>query len=137
MGITHPVSVYNAENNLEAELICVYLGNNGIEEHPMLDESLAGYWMFGTLPEIHKPQVWIDQSDVEAARPLLAEYEREVVRRRKMTPEVNTDTVDVVCEECGKTSTFPASKTGTIQDCSHCRAYIDVGDEERFDLADS
>ena len=137
MGITRPVSVYNAENNLEAEMICTYLGQNGIEAYPTLDESLAGYWMFGTLPEIHKPQVWVDQSSVEAARPLLIQYENDVVRRRARSNESDNGTIGVVCEECGKTTTFPAAKLGTVQDCSHCSAYVDVGDEEPFDWSDS
>jgi ribosomal protein S27E len=137
MAITNPVAVYNAENNVEAELICTYLDQNGIEAHPTLDDSLAGYWLFGTLPEIHKPQVWIDQSNVEAAKPLLEEYERQAVRRRSTRDEPHTGTIEVLCEECEKTTIFPASKKGTVQDCSHCGAFVDVGDDEPFDSSDS
>jgi hypothetical protein len=140
MGIDHPVAVYTAENNVEAQQLCEYFGQYDVEAYPTLDDSLAGFWTFGILPGIHKPQVWVDQSNVEAARPLLIEYERELRRRRPTSDASQTasaGSIDVVCEECGKTSSFPASTKGTVQDCSHCSAYVDVGDDESFDWSDS
>ena len=139
MAIKHPVAVYTAENNIEAHQLCTYLEQSGIEACPTLDDSLAGFWTFGVLPGIHKPQVWVDESNVEAAQPLLADYEHEVVRRRatvNAAQAAETGSIDVVCEECEKTTAFPASKKGTTQDCSHCGAYVDVGDEP-YDWADS
>jgi hypothetical protein len=140
LAISHPVAVYNAENNIEAQLLCAYFDQHGIEAYPMMDESLAGFWSFGILPEIHKPQVWVDKSNVDAAQPLLVEYERERLRRRSThlnDQDLAASSIDVVCEECGKTTSFPASKNGTTQDCSHCGAFVDVGDEEPFDWSDS
>ena len=67
MAISHPIAVYNAENNVEAQMLCAYLDQNGIEAYPTLDDSVVGFWSFGVLPEIHKPQVWVDKSKVEAA----------------------------------------------------------------------
>ena len=32
--------------------------------------------MFGLLPEIHKPQVWVDRASVAAAEEVLAKYEQ-------------------------------------------------------------
>jgi hypothetical protein len=130
MAITNPISAYNAENNAEAHLLCNYLEQNGIEAHATLDESLAGYWSFGILPEIHKPQVWIDKSNAAAAAVLLAQYETDLARRRtdRAAKESNSSPIDAVCEDCGKSTTFPASKNGTVQDCSHCGAFMDVGD---------
>lgn len=37
-------------------------------------------------------------------------------------------TIDAVCEECGKPSTFPASQGGTVQDCPYCRKCMDAPD---------
>jgi hypothetical protein len=82
MAIAYPVAVYSAENNLEAELLCTYLGNNGIEAYPTWDESRVATWMFGNLSQVHNPQVWVDQTNVEAAAPLLINYERERSRRQ-------------------------------------------------------
>ena len=138
MAIPNPVAAYNAENNAEAHLLCNYLEENGIEAHATFDESVVGLWAFGSLPEIHKPQVWIDKSNVEAAASLLAEYEHARSQRRlKASSQQDAEgTVDVICEDCGKTTLFPASKNGTVQDCSHCGAYVDVGDEPE-DFSDS
>jgi hypothetical protein len=131
MAIKDPISAYNAENNAEAHLLCNYLEQNGIEAHATFDESLAGYWAFGVLPEIYKPQVWVDKSNVAAAAALLAEYERDRLRRRSLQESAQDagSTIGAICEDCGKTTLFPASKNGTVQDCSHCGAYIDVGGE--------
>jgi hypothetical protein len=140
MAIDHPVAVYSADNNLEAELLCTYLANNGIEAYPTWDESRVATWMFGNLSQLNNPQVWVDQTNVEAAAPLLVEYEGERKRRQsKVDASKASDaaSIDVVCEECGKPTSFPASKNGTTQDCSHCGAFVDVGDEESFDWSDS
>lgn len=130
MAISKPVAVYNAENNIEAQLLCDYLEQHGVEAYPTLDESVA-FWSFGAVPEIHKPQVWVDEANVAATQQLLAEYEQER-RRRRLTAEKDvhtvSDSVAAVCEDCGKTTVFPASQNGTTQDCSHCGAYVDVGD---------
>jgi hypothetical protein len=130
MAIKDPISAYNAENNAEAHLLCNFLEENGIEAHVTLDESVVGLGPLGMLPGIHKPQIWIDRSNAGAATLLLAEYERDRSRRRS-TEESAQDadsTIGAICEDCGKTTLFPASKNGTVQDCSHCGAYIDVGD---------
>jgi hypothetical protein len=130
MAIANPVVIYDAENDIEAELLCAYLEQHGIEAYAVLDESRAGIWMFGTLPGIYKPQVWIDKSNFEAAKPLLQEYEHELLRRRAKTKiSADSGAVEAVCEECGKTTRFPESKRGTVQDCEHCGAFVDVGDE--------
>ena len=36
--------------------------------------------------------------------------------------------MEVVCEECGQTSSFPATQQGSLQDCPHCGASVDVGE---------
>jgi predicted nucleic acid-binding Zn-ribbon protein len=130
MAIPKPIAVYNAEHNIEAQLLCDHLERNGVEAHATLDESVVGMWAFGRLPEIHKTQVWVDQSNVELAAELLAEYERQRSRRHsRPVADQNADTtVGVLCEECGKKTLFPVSKRGTVQDCEHCGAYVDVED---------
>jgi len=35
-------------------------------------------------------------------------------------------TICTTCEECGGTSAFPPSMKGTVQNCRHCRRYVDV-----------
>ena len=140
MPISKPFAAYNAETFVEAQTLGTYFAENGIEAYPTLEHSNTGLSTFGgVLPEVFKHQVWIDESNVEAARPLIAEYERERLRRRpapQRSHDSETETVDALCEECGKTTAFPASQKGTVQDCKFCGAYVDVGDEP-VDWADS
>jgi hypothetical protein len=132
VALSDPVAVYNARTNADAHLVCGLLEQNGIEAHVTTDESLAGVWMFGLLPEIHKPQVWIDRSAIDEAKPLLMKYEQR--QRLQATPAEGSaqregDRIEAVCEDCGKTSFFGGSKHGTVQDCPHCGAFMDVGDD--------
>jgi hypothetical protein len=140
MAISKPVAVYNAESYVEAQVLGTYFVQNGVEAYPTLDTVNTGLSTFGALPEVFKHQVWIDESNMEAARPLISEYERERLRRQPTYDQSLQSTsgiIEAVCEDCGKTTQFPASKNGTTQDCSHCGAFVDVGDEEPFDWSDS
>jgi hypothetical protein len=132
MAISNPFAVYNAEHNLEAQMLCNYLEQNGVEAYATLDESVAGLWSFGHMPEIHKPQIWIDKSNTEAAKALLAEYEERRSQRLAQERTLGHEErgIAVICEDCGKTSNFAESKRGTVQDCSHCGAFVDVEDGE-------
>lgn len=134
MGIRNPIAVYNAEDNIEAQLLCQHLEDNGIEACAVMDEAVTGLWAFGKLPEIHKPQVWVDKSNCDAAAAVLREYEAELIKRRRASKarDLGADTIDAICEECGKTSTFAAAKKGTTQDCKHCGAFVDVGEVEEI-----
>lgn len=126
MVLRDPIAAYNAGSNTEAHLVCGLLHEAGIEAVALEDNSQAGVWIGGTIPVIHKPQVWIERNDGERARPVLADYERRNVERWNAKPGL---AVDVVCEKCGERSTFPSALQGTVQNCPHCRAYVDVGED--------
>lgn len=135
MALRDPFAAYNAGNNVEAHLVCGLLQDAGIQAVVIEDVSQVGVWLGGTVAEIHKPQVWIERADIERARPVLTDYERRNAERwaaergeRDAGPPV-----EVVCEECGKRSKFPAVQMGTTQNCPHCRAYVDVGDDVGFE----
>jgi hypothetical protein len=92
--------------------------------------------MFGLIPEIHKPQVWVERTDAQRAKPILDDYERRAAELRdaRTQDEMQAEpALEIVCQECGKHSAFPASQRGSVQQCQHCDAYIDVEDEESLD----
>jgi hypothetical protein len=124
MGLRDPIAVYNAATNIEAHLICSILTNAGIEAYASKDVSPGGLWMFGTLPEIHKPQVWANRSDIGRVKPLLDDYEGRLAARQAAS-EAMPD-VTFPCEECGKSVTFPAQRRGHVETCPHCGNYVDV-----------
>jgi hypothetical protein len=131
MSLRDPFAAYNAASNLEAHLVCGLLQDAGIQAVVIEDVSQVGVWLGGTVAEIHKPQVWIERADIERARPVLTDYERRNAERRaaERAERAAGPPVEVVCEECGKRSEFPAAQNGTTQNCPHCGAYVDVGDE--------
>jgi hypothetical protein len=131
MALRDPIAVYNAANNVEAMLLREALLASGIEAHSVDDATPVGAWMFGLLPEIHKPQVWVDRRDAERARQIVDDFETTAAQQRAKVAE--SPPISVVCEECGRTTDFPASQLGSVESCAHCGAYVDVGDEVGFD----
>jgi len=126
MGLTEPVAVYNAGTNMEAVVVCEALNASGIEAHVVEDASPAGMWMFGLLPEIHRPQVWVERANVAAAEEVLAKYEQ---GRQQDAAKVRASTlIPAQCEECGKHLVFTADREGAIETCPVCGAYVDVGE---------
>jgi hypothetical protein len=127
MDLKNPVVVYTAAGNVEALMIMQMLEANGIPAHAVEDQSGVSLWMLGTISQFHKPKIWVAQATAGQAAELIRTYEEQ--KRQRRHPEQGTGQIEVVCEECGKTTTFPASLDGTTQECAHCRAYVDVGDQ--------
>lgn len=135
MSLRDPFAAYNAGNNIEAHLVCHLLIESGIEAMVIEDVSQVGVWWGGTVSEIHKPQVWIERDNIERARPILTEYDRRSAERRAAEQQDGTEAapISATCEKCGKSANFPATLKGTVQLCPHCRAYVDVGEDNDFE----
>lgn len=120
MSLDDPVLIYQSANNVFAFLVQIYLAGEGIEAIAT-DHGTAEY---------RAGQVWIRRRDAADAIQKLKEY-LERMRVKADEIEVRADeTIDVVCEECGETSTFHGSYFGSVQECFHCLSYLDVGEEE-------
>ena len=52
-------------------------------------------------------------------------FEADTPLEEPRADERTTD-IKVRCEECGQSSRFPPGERGTVQQCTHCRAYVDV-----------
>lgn len=127
MALKDPVAAYNAANNVEAHMLRNYLVARGIESYVSEDDSQGGLFAFGTLAELHKPQVWIERSDADRAKPILFEFEQSLGHHRETDDRVISTPVEVTCESCGQHVSFPADQRGTVQECPKCTAYLDVG----------
>ena len=132
MALRDPVAIYNAANNLEAHFLRDGLIAAGIEAFVIEDLSQVGTWVGGLVPEIHKPQIWVEREDIERARPFLEEFEARAAELRESGAgnDAATPPIEVVCEECGGCASFPAVQKGSVQQCPHCGAYVDVGETE-------
>jgi hypothetical protein len=132
MPLQDPVSIYNAANYLKAPFVRDALIAGGAEAFVIEDVSQVGTWVGGLVPEIHKPQVWVERADIERAQPVLDHFEERAARLQDSSAAdpAAGQTVEAVREECNGRSSFPASQRGSVQQCLHCGAYLDVGDEE-------
>lgn len=130
MNLVDPVVAYIADNNYEASQVAHLLCTSDVEAFVDEDHSFVGLWAFGRLPQVHKPQVWIAKKDSQRAAELLREFDRQKEVRSKKQPTGYCGDIEVVCEECGKTSTFNIKLNGTVQECRHCRGHVDVGEFE-------
>ncbi len=126
MDFEKPVLVYTAATNVEAHLIVDLLHAHGVPAHAVEDQSGVSLWGMGTITQFHQPNIWVDQSTVQQAAELIREFEDK--RRARNHPDQSSGEIPVVCDNCGKTTAFPKSLDGTTQGCSHCHAYVDVGD---------
>jgi len=132
MPLQDPVAVYTARTNTEAQIVRHLLIQSGVEAFAVEDLSVVGLWMGGTIPGVDTPKVWVDRADVERAVPILREYEQRAAERRLAEPtSVSAGPgVEATCDECGECSPFPPEQRGTVQECPHCGAYMDVGADE-------
>jgi hypothetical protein len=126
MELRDPVVVYDAATNVEAQVVKMALNDAGIDAFAMEDLSTAGLWMFGILPEIHKPQVWVSATDLDLGQAVLKAYESRVAQREKKNDSATGPAIEVLCEECQQKSFFSWTQQGKVEECPHCGAYVDV-----------
>ncbi len=125
MELTDPIVAYTAAGNLEAHLVVDLLSANGVNAHVVEDISGLSLSLFGTISQVHKPQVFIERSDTEKAAELLREFDAKKHERLQQLADAPPLTAE--CGECGTKSEFPASQDGTVQNCPKCFAFMDVG----------
>lgn len=124
-SLATPTLAYTADGNLEAHSVVTWLQSNGVRAYAVEDNSGVSLFAFGTISQFHKPQVFVDQCDLNSAGELLRQFEAQRDRRR--TKFDDSPPIDSECEECGVTSEFPAAQNGTTQNCPKCNSYMDVG----------
>jgi hypothetical protein len=127
MTLQDPVAVYDAANDVDAQLLCNLLNDAGVEAYVTEDDAQVG--------QVMKPQVWVDRSAIDRAKPILQDHERR--QEGQGAAQAGDANVESVCEECGQRTAFPADQKGTVQCCPQCGAYMDVGevlDSEQSDL---
>jgi hypothetical protein len=134
--------VFVANTLGEAEAATTWLDGEGVTAQVMDVNTLGGLdgltWLSPTGVGQRGIEVWVkDAGDIERARTLLAGHEAALQAKAKVLADDATP-VDVVCEDCGKTTRFPAAQRGSVQSCSVCAAFIDVpGDDEDWSEAEA
>lgn len=123
-----PICVYTASSNFDAHAMATWLESNDIPAYAVEDVAGTNVSILGSVNQFHAPQVFVERTDVEAALPLIRQFE--VRRRARGKGEGGAEPLKAECEECGALSEFPASQNGTTQNCPTCGAYMDVGLDE-------
>jgi hypothetical protein len=126
MDFKKPIAIFTAKSNTEAWLACHHLQTAGINACVVENNAATGFYFFGGLPGIHQPQVWVDQPDAQRANEMLKEFVELNIKRNASMPK----TIEAICEKCSKTTLFSSTLVGTVQECSQCGAYLDVGDSD-------
>lgn len=137
MDFKKPVIVYTTATNVEAHMVVEMLHANGVPAHAVEDQSGVSLWAFGTISQFHQPNIWVDEANLGNAVDLIRDFEEK--KRTRNTPAEGAGEIQVICEDCGETTSFPSSLDGTTQECRHCHAYVDVGElpwDDDFDASE-
>ena len=134
------VEVYRAKNYLQASLLAQTLNEIGIEAHVHEGADRSGATeSLGTAPWTDAPRILVFADQAELARQILLGWEEQ--KREEEARAAEGPPIDVVCEKCGKTTSFPGSQRGSVHNCGHCNAFVDVGEidfaGESFDSEES
>jgi hypothetical protein len=132
----HPLTVFVAENQQVADAVIALLAGAGIsaEVHvPPIDTSTDT--LTGASEAVQRGgefEVRVEnESQLAEAKQLIASaVGAAAVRSVREKRAARTGTVTATCEECGKTSDWPAASMGTTEVCPHCGAYMDVPDPD-------
>lgn len=133
MAERDPRTVFVAENSQVAEAVIQLLAANGIpteiqQAPPPEQSAFSGL----TVPPADEfPILVTEPAKVDEAREILASAERmATLRAAAAKRETRTGTVTATCEDCGKSSEWPATSMGTTEVCPHCSNYMDIPDPE-------
>jgi hypothetical protein len=120
-----PRCVFVADTLGQAGVVAGWLQDHGIAVEVMNQLTMGGLASAQYTPATGI-EVWIvDPAQAPEAVRLLGEHALELLARKQAGRPL-----EVVCDECGEVSTFPAEQAGSVQHCPHCSAYLDVEAEE-------
>lgn len=132
MADRDPRTVFVADSPRLADAVIQLLTANNIpaeiEETPPVETSaLTG---MSDAPE-EFPILVMDPKKVDEAKELLTSAENQSLLRAVREKRASrTGTVTAVCEDCGKSSEWPAAVMGTTEICPHCNGYMDIPDPD-------
>jgi hypothetical protein len=124
MALRDPVPVFDADTNVEAQLVRTLLVDAGIEAFAIDDVSYVGTCAWGTLSGINKPQVFVERDDAQRALDFLDTYE-DRIRERQTVPADNP-----FCHHCGEPVDPGAAS------CAACGQSLDSSDDAEEDRSD-
>lgn len=134
----HPRWVISTPDLAGANTLAGWLGENGFTCEVVTPPAVPPAGDALGLTEPPPPEVEVRVVDVDQAEPArqaLAEQRelRAAVAAARDARAARTGTVAAACEDCGKTSDWPAAEMGTTGVCPHCQSYLDIPDPDAGD----
>ena len=135
MSDRDPRTVFVAENSKLADAVVQLLAAQGIPAEVYAPPTRAESQPLTGMTELVTPdelEVRVTEpTQADAARELLAGAENAAtIHAMRQKRAARTGNVTVACEECGKSSEWPAALMGTTEVCPHCSAYMDIPDPD-------
>jgi hypothetical protein len=135
MAEPNPATVFMAENVKLAEAVIQLLATHNIPAEAFTGEAHTVSEPVTGMSELSVPEELeirvTDPAKVAEARDLLTTAESaaavRAIREKRLQ---RTGTITAVCEECGKSSEWPADTMGTTDTCPNCGAYMDIPDPD-------
>ena len=118
------ICVYTAANVTEADIVAAWLEQQSIKVHikdRFVAEALG-------LPQLFTPGgiavCVVDPGEAERAKALLGDHLHDLRHEGPTAP--SGELIEVTCEECRKTTSFPFEQRERVETCPHCGNTIDV-----------
>ena len=127
-----PRTVFVAEHPKLADAVIQLLAANNIpaEIEPVAPVETSALTGMSDAPE-EFPILVSDPKKAEEARELLASAEKMAAVRAVVDKRASrTGNVSATCEDCGKSSEWPAATMGTTEVCPYCGHYMDIPDPD-------
>lgn len=136
MAEENPLTVFVAESQQVAEAVVGLLAANGIpaEVHvPPIDttsEPLTGASEVVFRNTEFEVRVTAETKLTEAKELIASAVGAGAVRAVREKRAARTGSVTATCEDCDKSSEWPAEVMGTTETCPHCGSYMDIPDPD-------
>jgi hypothetical protein len=135
MAELNPETVFIAENVKVAEAIIQMFASRGIPAESFTEPTRTTSEPITGVGEVSSAEQFeirvTDPAKVAEARELLETAETaaavQAIREKRLQ---RSGTVTAFCEDCGKSSEWPADTMGTTDTCPHCEAYMDIPDPD-------
>ena len=138
MSTHDPSCVFVTGDRAAAKLIVDWLKERGVAavvQTHMPESDGVGLTPISDADMRARQEIHITEVDrADEIRDLILEHQEELIERAQTIESAPPQDVLVTCEACGQTAVYAAEYQGTVQDCPHCGAYLDVpGGEDEFD----
>ena len=133
--VPNPRAVLVTDNMKVAETVIDWLASEGIAAEvfvpPPLTSSEPISGMTESFPSEELEVRVMDEKKADDAKKLLSDAQRTAMLKEIREKRADrTGSMTAVCEECGKSSEWPATAMGTTEICPDCQAYMDIPDPD-------